>query len=76
MDSVGWALADLDSILMIQLHIVWRYHLMRRWLTIATYFKEDGRSQTSSSAVYEGTLFKDSVNTRGDYGNNSWVSAV
>ena len=69
-------LADLDFILMIRLRIVWRYRLFREVLTIAIDIEEDGRSQTSSSAVYEGTLPMDLIDLRADYENNSSVSVV
>jgi hypothetical protein len=69
-------LADLDFILMIRLRIVWRYRLFREVLTIAIDIKKDGGSQTSSSAVYEGTLPVNLIDIRADYGNNWSVSVV
>jgi hypothetical protein len=68
--------ADLDFILMIQLRIVWRYCPFAEVLTIAIDSKEDGGSQTSSSAVYEGTLSMKLIDLRADCENNSSVLVV
>ena len=68
--------ADLDFILMIQLRIVWRYCPFGEVLTIAIDSEEDGGSQTSSSAIYEGTLPMNLIDLRADYENNSLVSVV
>jgi hypothetical protein len=63
--GVVCGLADLDFILMIRLRIVWRYCFFGEVLTIATDIEEDGGSQASSSAVYEGNLLMGYVKLQG-----------